>query len=63
LQKRTENDAKYIKTLTVPCTMEAERCKGRGFSQRYNDHRQLNSIIELKTVSEKPKSSGKVNLI
>ena len=55
LQKRTENDAKYIKTLTVLCTMEAKICKGRGFLQRYTDHRQLKSRIELKTVSEKTK--------
>jgi len=44
-----------LKTLTVLCTMEVERCKGRGFLQRYTDHRQLNSIIGLKIVSEKPK--------
>jgi len=62
-KKRTKNDAKYIKTLTVLCTMEAEKCKGRGSLQRYTDHRQLNSKVGLKIVSEKPKPEGKFNLI
>ena len=39
LQKRTENGAQYIKTLTILCTIEVEWCKRRGFSQRYIDHR------------------------
>ena len=61
-KKRTENGAQYIKTLTVLCTIEVEWWKRRGFSQRYTDHRQQNSWIELKIMRKKPNSEGKVNL-